>query len=66
MYYGNNAIGYGYSPNRSYDIDRFNHSTSGNYPTTYNTNGYYSPTRQSYNPPKVGGKYLGNGQYVED
>lgn len=65
MYYGNNAIGYSYSPDRSNDIDRFNHSTSGNYPTTYNTSGYYSPIRQSYNPPKASGYYDGAGRYHE-
>lgn len=71
MYYGNNANGYGYSPNRSYDVDRFNQSTYGNYPTTYangnKQNGYYYSACSSYtNRPKTIGRYLANGQYAED
>lgn len=30
MMYGNCSMGFGYSPDRSRDIDRFNPSTSGN------------------------------------
>lgn len=54
MMYGNSSMGFGYSPNRSCDVDRFNPSTRGNYSTSYNTNGYYSPNRSCdvdrYNP----------------
>lgn len=54
MMYGNASTGYGYSPDRSRDIDRFNPSTRSNYSTSYNTNGYYSPNRSNdidrYNP----------------
>ena len=30
-YYGNSSNGYGYSPDRSRDVDRFNESTKSNY-----------------------------------
>lgn len=45
MMYGNSSHGYGYSPDRSRDVDRFNPSTRSNYSTCYNSNGYYSPDR---------------------
>lgn len=36
------------------NVDRFNPSTRSNYPTSYNSNGYYSPDRSRdidrYNP----------------
>ena len=38
MMYGNRSAGYGYSPDRSKDMDRFNPSTRANYSTSYNTN----------------------------
>lgn len=57
---------------RSTCVDRFNPSTCGNYSTAFaNANGsrqtgyYYSPS-VSYSKPKATGRYLGNGQYVED
>lgn len=56
--YGNAQAGYGYSPNRDRDIDRFNHSTRANYPTNYNTNGYGCT--------KEKGHYDGRGQWVKD
>lgn len=31
MMYGNNGNGYGYSPDRSRDVNRFNESTKANY-----------------------------------
>jgi hypothetical protein len=34
MMYGNYHTGYGYSPDRSRDVDRFNPSTKSNYTTT--------------------------------
>lgn len=50
MMYGNCSMGYGYSPDRSRDVDRFNRSTCSNYSTTFaNASGsrqtgyYYSP-----------------------
>ncbi len=64
--YGNSSMGYGYSPDRSYDVDRFNPSTRGNYSTSYNTNGYGYSNYPWMNNKKSTGRYLGNGQYVED
>ena len=63
-------MGYGYSPDRSRDVDRFNPSTRGNYSPTYASGSkqggyYYSPSYPSQ-PSKLKGRYLGNGQYVED
>lgn len=66
MLYGNSSFGYSYSPDRSRDVDRFNPSTRGNYPTTYNTNGYYSPSTHTTPKAKVGGWYDGAGRYHED
>lgn len=37
--YGSRSGGFGFSPDRSRDIDRFNPSTGGNYPTSYNSRG---------------------------
>lgn len=62
-YYGNSSNGYGYSPDRSRDVDRFNPSTRANYPTRYDTTGY--GCSNGYATSKKG-RYLGNGQYVED
>lgn len=75
MMYGNSSVGFSYSPDRSRDVDRFNPSTRGNYSTTFaNASGsrqtgyYYSPNRSTYSTcsSKPQGRYLGNGQYVED
>lgn len=61
-----------YSPDRSRDVDRFNPSTRSNYSTAFaNASGsrqsgyHYSPS-YSTSKPKTTGRYLGNGQYVED
>ena len=64
MMYGNRSTGYGYSPDRSKDVDRFNPSTRANYSTSYNTNGYgyYTPT---YSTSKKSGWYDGAGRYHE-
>lgn len=69
--YGNSSNGFGYSPDRSYDVDRFNSSTRGNYSTNYASGSkqggyYYSASSYYTNKPKTTGRYLGNGQYVED
>lgn len=73
MMYGNSSMGYGYSPDRSHDVDRFNPSTRPNYSTAFanasgsRQNGYYYSASSYYvNKPKTTGRYLGNGQYVED
>ena len=64
MMYGNRSAGYGYSPDRSKDVDRFNLSTRSNYSTNYNTNGYgcYTP---AHSIPKKSGWYDGAGRYHE-
>lgn len=64
--YGNNSTGFGYSPDRSRDVSHNNiHSqflgASGSKQGGY----YYSATTYS-NKPKTTGRYLGNGQYIED
>lgn len=64
-YYGNSSCGYGFSPDRSRDVDRFNPSTRANYPTSYNTNGYGYGGGYFGSKEKTG-RYLGNGRYVED
>lgn len=73
MMYGNSSMGFSYSPDRSRDVDRFNPSTRGNYSPTYTSGskqgGYwYSPSRSTCSTcsSKPKGRYLGNGQYVED
>lgn len=70
-YYGNSSMGMSYSPDRRYDVDRFNESTRSNYSPTYargsRQGGYYhSSTPTCYNRSATKGRYLGNGQYVED
>lgn len=64
MKYGNSSTGYGYSPDRSKDIDRFNPSTRSNYSTEYNTKGYgcYVPVNSK---PAKSGWYDGAGRYHE-
>ena len=64
-YYGNSSMGMSYSPDRRYDVDRFNPSTCANYSTEYNTRGYGYSSGYSCKTEKKG-RYLGNGQYVED
>lgn len=41
MMYGNASTGYGYSPDRSRDVDRFNPSTRSNY-------SYFDPCKTYY------------------
>ena len=68
MMYGNSSNGFSYSPDRSYDVDRFNPSTRGNYTTEYNPYGYYSPTGKSNYQTSASkkGHYTGSGQWVND
>lgn len=73
MLYGNASFGYSYSPDRSRDVDRFNPSTASNYSATFaNASGsrqtgyYYSASDLCGSRPQTTGRYLGNGQYVED
>lgn len=64
--YGNSSMGMGYSPDRSRDFDSFNYSTRGNYPTSYNPNGYGCYTPNSWSNSNNGGHYDGRGQWVND
>jgi hypothetical protein len=64
MLYGNNSNGFSYSPDRSYDVDRFNPSTRANYPTSYNPNGYYSPDR-SYDVDRFNPSTASNYKYFD-
>ena len=68
MKYGNSSMGYSYSPDRR--NDKVNHDdlrstflgANGN-----RQNGYYSSSSSSYaSKSNNKGRYLGNGQYVED
>lgn len=74
--YGNRSMGYGYSPDRSRDVDRFNESTRSNYTyfdpsATYYGNkqtGYSCSYSTRYSGSTYGtnqGQYLGNGQYED-
>lgn len=64
--YGNSSMGYGYSPDRRYDVDRFNTSTRGNYSTEYNTRDYGYSNYPWMNSKNRGGHYDGAGRWVED
>lgn len=70
MMYGNSSMGYGYSPDRSRDVDRFNPSTRSNYYTN-NASGsrqggyYYSPSGYYTSKPTTTGWYDGAGRYHE-
>lgn len=73
MMYGNSSFGYSYSPDRSRDVDRFNPSTASNYSASFasacgsrQTGYYYSASDLCGSKPKATGRYLGNGQYIED
>lgn len=72
MLYGNSSTGYGYSPDRSRDVDRFNPSTRANYSTAFTNasgsrqTGYYYSPAATYSKPKAGGWYDGAGGYHED
>lgn len=73
MMYGNYSNGFGYSPDRSRDVDRFNPSTRGNYSTTFanasgsRATGYYYTATTAYTAKKSnGGYYDGAGRYHND
>lgn len=66
-YYGNSSMGISYSPDRSRDVSHDNLNSqflnaSGSRQGGY----YYSPSNPCFSKPKTTGRYLGNGQYVED
>ena len=73
MLYGNSSMGYGFSPDRSRDVDRFNPSTRGNYSTafanasgSYQTGYWYSATPTYSGKPSGSGWYDGAGRYHKD
>ena len=59
-------MGYGYSPNRFRDVDRFNYSTRNNYPTQYNTRGYGLASEHTVKQTNHKGYYDGRGVWVND
>ena len=65
-FYGNSSMGYGYSPDRSRDVnhDHINSQFLG--ANGSRQGGYYYSATPTYNKPTTKGRYLGNGQYVED
>ena len=69
MMYGNSSMGFSYSPNRSYDVDRFNPSTRSNYTPTYASGsrqgGYYHSPSYCASKPTTAGWYDGAGRYHE-
>ena len=70
MTYGNNSFGfYGIPDNRHTVTDptKHTHTTSLIYASGSRQGGYYCSATTTYsNKPKTTGRYLGNGQYVED
>lgn len=74
-FYGNASAGFGYSPDRTRDVDRFNPSTRENYNTSFayacgsKQGGYYGSTFTAYTSTAKktrGGWYDGAGRYHED
>ncbi len=63
MLYGNSSTGYGYSPDRSKDVDRFNPSTRANYQFS-TSNPYYTMKPPISSQGK--GYYDGAGRYHEN
>lgn len=66
--YGNRSNGYGYSPDRSRDVDRFNPSTRANYQLSISSPYWQNYWAGSYTTTakKSGGYYDGRGGYHED
>jgi hypothetical protein len=64
MLFGNPYTGYGYSPDRSKDVDRFNPSTRANY--QFSTSNPYYPTKQPIASSNGKGYYDGAGRYHEN
>lgn len=64
--YGNWQTGYGYSPDRSRDISHDSLASQFLNASGSRQTGYYYSATPTYSKPKTNGRYLGNGQYVED
>ena len=65
-FYGNSSMGMGYSPDRSRDVSHDNLHSPFLGASGSRQGGYYRSAPTSYSKPKTTGRYLGNGQYVED
>ena len=66
-FYGNSSMGMGFSPDRSRDVNHYNYNRSQFLGASGSRQGgYYSCSNRYSNRPTTSGRYLGNGQYVED
>ena len=66
MMYGNNSMGYSYSPDRRNDkVDHFNLSSQFLDASGSRQGGYYSSTSYSFSKPASTGWYDGAGRYHE-
>ena len=67
--YGNSSMGFGYSPNRSRDVSHDNPRSQFLRASGNRQGGYWYSANSQYNGTTYGtkhGRYLGNGQYVEE
>ena len=64
--YGNSSMGYGYSPDRSRDVSHDRPLSQFIGASGSRQTGYCYSATPTYSKPKTKGRYLGNGQYVED
>ena len=65
-FYGNSSMGRGYSPDRTRDVNHDRPRSQFLGASGSRQGGYYYSVNNNYNKPKTTGRYLGNGQYVED
>lgn len=65
-FYGNSSMGMGYSPDRSGDVSHNNLRSQFLGANGSRQGGYYQSATPAYSSGKKQGRYLGNGQYVED
>ena len=66
MLYGNYSNGYSYSPDRSRDVSHTSLASQFLGASGSKQNGYYHSATPTYSKTTGKGRYLGNGQYVED
>lgn len=64
--YGNWQTGYGYSPDRSRDVSLDRPLSQFIGASGSRQGGYYYSATPTYSKHQTKGRYLGNGQYVED
>lgn len=65
-FYGNNSMGMGFSPDRSRDVNHDRPVSQFLNASGSRQSGYYSASDLCGSRPTTSGRYLGNGQYVED